>query len=56
MNIYKVGVSGWVEVVVEAESEEAAREYVVEYAPDAAGELYDMVVEDIELVPEEVSK
>lgn len=43
---YKVAVSGWAVVRVEANSPEEAENKVSELTPDIAGELYDLEVHE----------
>lgn len=50
MTKYKMAVSGWVQVEVEASSREEAEEKALN--DTVAGELYDWVFEDVEEVEE----
>lgn len=43
---YKVGVSGWAVIEVEASSSEEAERLVQEERPGVAGELYDLEVHE----------
>lgn len=56
MRTYKVGVSGWAEVLVDAKNEEEAEELVRDETPGIAGELYDMEIQDVTEATEEEIK
>jgi hypothetical protein len=49
MKTFKVACSGWLEVEVQAETEEQAIELVYDERPGAAGDLYDIEITVIEL-------